>query len=156
MKKSFKKNFSGFTLIELSVTVTIIGILSSIAITGLSSTMQKAQDTSYLSNLRDLQLALEAYKSVNGKYPAIGTSPSEYILGLLPDFISKLPNGPSGSGFEYSVSSDKKSYCVHVKGIVYKPESQPNLKCANQDKTWVVCKGKDFSGLTTCSGVVGS
>jgi prepilin-type N-terminal cleavage/methylation domain-containing protein len=61
--------YKAFTLIELLVTVTIIGILSSIAIYGLTTIRQKATDTSTLSKLQDTQLSLAAYKSVTGKYP---------------------------------------------------------------------------------------
>ena len=118
MKKSFKKNFSGFTLIELLVTVTIIGILSSIAITGLSSTRQKAQDTSYLSNLRDLQLALEAYKSVNGKYPAIGTSPSVYI------------SNTSGSG-GFNIPLTSKSYGIGTGSLNIPANGTIYLRCTD-------------------------
>ena len=112
----FNRRKSGFTLIELLVTVSIIAILSSIAIYGLTSVRQKAQDTSVLSSLRDLQISLEAYKSVNGKYPDAGTQgTADYVNGLTPAFIAKLPVDKMQSattGFQYSVSADKKTYCV--------------------------------------------
>lgn len=150
---------SGFTLIELLVTVTIIGILSSVAIYGLTSTRQKAQDTSSLSSIRDLQLALEAYKSVNNVYPDAGTpSASDYVQGLVPGFISKLPlipNQSGANGFQYTVSSDKKTYCVYVRGTVFRPESQKEMYSAACPMTWTACKGKDVAGLTTCAGVTG-
>jgi len=67
MKKRSTK-INGFTLIELMVALTIVAIISGISIFGLTSIRQKAQDTAHLSGLRDTQLSLEAYKSVNGKY----------------------------------------------------------------------------------------
>lgn len=148
------KNISGFTLIELLVTVSIIGILSSVAIVGLSSTRQKAQDTSYLSSIRDLQLSLEAYKSVNGSYPDAGADGSaDYIVGLTPSFITKLPTGGSQTGtggFDYTVDDAKKTYCVYVRNVVFKPESQKDLAFAQCPNTWVACKGKDTASLNTC------
>jgi len=153
------KKISGFTLIELLVTVTIIGILSSVAIYGLSTTRQKAQDTSHLSSMRDVQLALEAYKSVNNSYPDAGSqSTNAYIVNLAPNFITKLPldQGQSGnSGFQYTVSADKKTYCLYVRDTIFKPESQKDMYSPACPKTWVACKGKDVAGLTTCSGIVG-
>jgi prepilin-type N-terminal cleavage/methylation domain-containing protein len=148
------KKINGFTLIELLVTVSIIGILSSVAIVGLSSTRQKAQDTSYLSSIRDLQLSLEAYKSVNGSYPDAGAEgAAEYIVGLTPSFITKLPTGTSQTGtggFDYTVDSDKKTYCVYVRGVVFKPESQKDMAFTSCPKTWVACKGKNTTALNTC------
>jgi len=151
------KNISGFTLIELLVTVTIIGILSSIAIFGLSSTRQKAQDTSYLSSIRDLQLALEAYKSVNGSYPDAGAEGSATYISnannFTPNFIAKLPTGTSQTGtggFDYTVDDAKKTYCVYVRNVVFKPESQKDLAFTSCPKTWVACKGKDTATLNTC------
>ncbi len=158
-KKNFSKKISGFTLIELLVTITIIGILSSIAIYGLSATREKAQDTSHLSSIRDVQLALEAYKSVNNIYPDAGTQGGNaYIVNLAPNFITKLPVSPvqsASAGFQYAVSSDKKTYCVYIRGTVFKPESQQEMYSASCPKTWTACKGKDVAGLTTCPGVTG-
>ncbi len=154
------RKINGFTLIELLVTVTIIAILSSVAIYGLTSVRQKAQDTSVLSSLRELQMALEAYKSVNGKYPDAGTQGgSSYISGLTPDFLSKLPVDKmqnANNGFQYTVSTDKKTYCVYAKNIVFKPDSQASMYSTACPQTWTVCKGKDVTSLTTCSGILGS
>ena len=136
-----KKN--GFTLIELLVVVTIIGILSSISIFGLNSMRQRAVDTGYLSGIRDLQLALEGYKSVNNKYPNSFTE-------LVPGFISKVPT----SEYTYRFwSEDNKTYCVLVRGRVNKPESQPELNSTICPKTWITCKGPnltDLKNLTEC------
>lgn len=161
MKKFDKKNnLTGFTLIELLVSITIIVILSSFGIYGLTSIRQKAQDTSHLSGLRDLQISLEAYKSVNNVYPDAGTQgTNSYITNLAPSFISKLPvdSVQSGTtGYQYAVSSDKKTYCVYIRGSIFKPESQTDLYSTACPKTWVACKGKDVTSLTTCAGIVGS
>lgn len=154
------KKFKGFTLIELLVSVSIIAILSSIAIYGLTSVRQKAQDTSVLSSLRDLQISLEAYKSVNGKYPDAGTQgTANYINNLAPTFISKLPVDKmqtATNGFQYSVSADKKTYCIYAKNIVFKADSQTSMYSSACPKTWTACKGKDVTSLTTCTGIVGS
>jgi prepilin-type N-terminal cleavage/methylation domain-containing protein len=148
------KKIQGFTLIELLVTVTIIAILSGIAIVGLTSVRQKAQDTAHLSGIRDLQLSLEAYKSVNGVYPEAGTQGSlnDYISNLAPTFIGSLPNdGKNNSNsYSYSVSSDKKTYCVYVINTIFKPESQSDLYKASCPKSWVACKGMDVNSLTNC------
>lgn len=140
-----------FTLIELLVTVTIIVILSGMAIMGLSSIRQKAQDTTYLSSLRDLQISLEAYKSVNGSYPT-------QLTDLTPTYISKIPTDPgqTSSSITYSVYADKKTYCLYVRNRIFKPMSQLNMYSAACPNSWTVCKGPDTTSLTQCTGITSS
>src|SRR3989338_3344657 len=51
----------GFTLIELLVVISIIGLLSSVVLTSLNSTRQKARDSVRKSDLKQLQLAMNLY-----------------------------------------------------------------------------------------------
>lgn len=139
------KKVSGFTLIELMVVITIIGILSAVTILGLTSVQQKAQDTGYLSQIRDVQLALAAYKSVNNTYPA-------NITDLVPNFTKDIP---TISAFHYSVSSNKKTYCVFFVGVITAPSSQPTLATDCQ-KTWAACEGPDYQTLENCSAYTSS
>lgn len=156
-----KNKISGFTLIELLVTISIIAILTGVTIFGLTSIRQKAQDTAHLSGIQDLRLSLEAYRSVNGKYPAAGTAgTASYINGLAPTFISKLPvDSPlnSTTGYQYSVdTSDYKTYCIYVKSNIFKPQTQPDYYVPSCPNTWVACKGVNAATLSTCSGTVSS
>jgi general secretion pathway protein G len=59
----------GFTLIELLVVVAIIGILSSVVLASLSSARAKARDSRRLSDMRQIQNALELYYNNTGHYP---------------------------------------------------------------------------------------
>lgn len=147
MKKNISRKISAFTLIELMVVITIIAILSSISITGLTSIQQKSQDTSRLASMRDIQLALEAYKSVNNKYPEAGNT-TDIIPDLHPDYISKLP---ADTSFKYTVSTDRRSYCLAIKGTIFKVSSQAELVNPNcGDRTWISCKGKEDLSAQIC------
>ncbi len=102
----------GFTLIELLVVISIIGILSSVVLASLNSARAKARDTKRLSDLREVQKALETYYSDNGKYPyspgwrgncsyygSYGTTGATgYIPNLAPNYISILPLDPKPIG----------------------------------------------------------
>jgi prepilin-type N-terminal cleavage/methylation domain-containing protein len=145
MKKYVK---TGFTLIELMVAITIIAIMASVAIVGLPSVSKKGQDTQRLAGFRELELAIAGYKNINGKYPDAGTPGVNYIVGLTPGYMQRLPQDTSqggGNGFVYAVSADKKSYCLAVKNTVFKNTSQPDMIWG--DKSWKTCRGNtDMTG----------
>ena len=67
MKTISKK--SGFTLIELLVVVAIISLLSSIVFASLSSARVKARDARRLSDMKQINNAINLYFSKNGFYP---------------------------------------------------------------------------------------
>lgn len=60
----------GFTLIELLVVIAIIGLLSTLAVVALGSARVKARDSKRLSDLKQLQTALELYYTDQNSYPA--------------------------------------------------------------------------------------
>lgn len=62
----------GFTLIELLVVIAIIGLLASIIFASLASARVKARDARRVSDLQQIQRALELYYADNGTYPAGG------------------------------------------------------------------------------------
>jgi prepilin-type N-terminal cleavage/methylation domain-containing protein len=62
----------GFTLIELLIIIAIIGILATVVIISLSEARARARDGRRLTDLDQIQKALEQYKDANGSYPIIG------------------------------------------------------------------------------------
>jgi len=59
----------GFTLIELLVVVSIIGVLSSLIYINFSEARDSSRNRVWQTELKEVQLALELYKSQNGVYP---------------------------------------------------------------------------------------
>ncbi len=59
----------GFTLIELLVVIAIISLLSGIVMASLNSARSKARDARRLSDMRQIQTALELYYDTYGAYP---------------------------------------------------------------------------------------
>ena len=71
------QNNRAFTLIELLVVVAIIGILSSVVLASLNSAREKARDSRRLSDVRQIQTALDLYYQDYGRYPPVSSdSPS--------------------------------------------------------------------------------
>lgn len=66
----------GFTLIELLVVVAIIGILATVVLASLGAAREKARDAKQVSEIKQIQNALELYYLDNGKYPGHGASPN--------------------------------------------------------------------------------
>lgn len=62
-------NKKGFTLIELLVVIAIIGLLSTLAVVALGNAREKARDSKRLSDVKQLQTALELYFNDNSSYP---------------------------------------------------------------------------------------
>ena len=59
------KKLTGFTLIELIVTVTIVAILASVAMPMLKMTVQRSKESELRVNLRQIREAIDAYKKAS-------------------------------------------------------------------------------------------
>ena len=64
-----QKNKRGFTLIELLVVISVIGFLSSIVLASLNTARVKAQDAERISDIHQIQNALELYRNKHDSYP---------------------------------------------------------------------------------------
>ncbi len=129
----------GFTLIELIVVVAIIGLLSSVILGSLNEGRAKARDSHRLGDLRQLQTALETYRTDNGKYPESFTSggvvwrsictsyggyvssgATGWIPNLAPKYIADLPVDPRSTQPNncYLYASNGTDYMVLTYGTV--------------------------------------
>lgn len=137
MMKHMKKTLlgKGFTLVEVLVVISIIGILSSILYVSFGESKEMARNKAIQAELKEVQLALELYKSQNGRYPEANTScdteygfpPNNYfesdsvdcvvnalVPSLIPDFIAELPvvsdSANSNCNFIYQTDSGGSWY----------------------------------------------
>lgn len=63
------KNINGFTIVEMLITIVIIGILMTIGITSFSNIRTEVQDQDKLSKATVISQALENYYEKHGEYP---------------------------------------------------------------------------------------
>ena len=66
MKNKLLKKIKGFTLVEIMIVVTIIGILASLAVPAFQRARWKALETSVRNNLRQIWGAAQQYMLENG------------------------------------------------------------------------------------------
>ena len=118
----FKNNNFGFTIIELLVVISIIGILSTISVVGFNNARQKARDSKRIVDTKQLATALNIYFNDIGAYPisetaiTLGVSPNLVLCdaGFVASasscspgkiYMAKVPVNPSPSGAPYSYIS---------------------------------------------------
>jgi prepilin-type N-terminal cleavage/methylation domain-containing protein len=137
----FQTSNKGFTLIELLVVIAIIALLSGIIVTSLTSSKLKSRDASRVSDLNQIQLALEQYFDRCGQYPtSTPGQPSTYSGPAFPDigtyngcpldannnqitlgsYISVVPTDPSTrNNFDYktnvTASNPPTDFVLHAK-----------------------------------------
>ncbi len=68
-----KKTNSGFTLVELLVVISIIGLLSSFAVVSLNSARAKARDALRKGDMSQIRTALNLFYDDNLSYPICGS-----------------------------------------------------------------------------------
>jgi prepilin-type N-terminal cleavage/methylation domain-containing protein len=107
----------GFTLIELLVVIAIIGILSSVVLASLNSARVKGRDARRISDVKQLQLALELYYDTNQSYPAAAAGAASTTLAALVtgNYISSIPADPTNGGvyvYQYGSSDITGAACT--------------------------------------------
>lgn len=86
-----------FTLIELLIVITIIGILAVALVPRLTGGPARARDATRKSDLQQIAVALEYYNTDNGEYPDVTSPACVSTLGLTG--LSIVPSDPSGTGW---------------------------------------------------------
>lgn len=104
-----KKNL-GFTLVELLVVISVIGILASIVLVSFTGSQKQARDTQRRSDLKQYQLALEAFANKGGGlYPQRPTTSSADTTLCSDLGLTTCPSDPretKDATFDYKYQSD--------------------------------------------------
>lgn len=77
----------GFSLIELIVVVTIIGILASIALVNVRTAQRKAREAALRDNLHEMRKAIDNFYADKQHYPSS-------LDELVPNYIRRIPSDP--------------------------------------------------------------
>ncbi len=97
-----------FTLVELLVVISIVGILASVVLVSFVGTQKQARDTQRKSDLKQYLTSLENYGSkTNGLYPAYPARVDPNSLCTILTGTSTCPVDPKAlEGMSYSYCSD--------------------------------------------------
>ncbi len=119
------RNQKGFTLIELLVVVAIIALLSTLAVVALGSARTKSRDAKRVSDIKQIQTALELYFNDKQGYPVAATALTLGGTGAktlssvgfadtatAPTYMSLIPSNPTPGGAAYSYTGTASTYTI--------------------------------------------
>ena len=92
----------GFTLIELLVVIVIISVLATLLMVNFVGVRARGRDTTRKSDLRQLQVALELYRSDVGTYPPSLAACGTPVISGGTTYIAKVPCDPLGTSMTYN------------------------------------------------------
>ncbi|MFA7169527.1 MAG: type II secretion system protein [Candidatus Paceibacterota bacterium] len=149
----------GFTLIELLVVISIIGVLSTIAMTSLNGARAKARDIKRISELEQFQKALQMCYAKRGNYAINGETVINTPCNREPftdgnfvadwatrcgEFMSTPPVG--SPGYVIHTSSDYQHY------VLLAQLETSNYTMTNTEVTAFIQSKLGITGWTQCAG----
>jgi general secretion pathway protein G len=152
----------GFTMIELLVVVSIIGILTTLITSNLATAQSRARDARRKTDLKVIAQGLEMYYSQNNSYPAVGngsTGTFDFATGSLIDsngadvYIKTMPKDPRNVAGATSSTYFEYYYCTSAAGAT--PRRVYNLYANlenNADPDRLCGSGSTATDFTTAGG----
>ena len=132
--KNLKSRF-GFTLIELLVVITIIGILATGAVSTYTTQIQKARDSTRLTDWNALRSSIEQFYQDIAEYPTWWKWFLSGSTTSIKTYLPKLPkdpkdhqscNWPTKCGYAYIVNTDNNGITWWAYELSYGFEASSN------------------------------
>lgn len=104
------KNKLGFSLIELLVVISIIGVLTAVLMINFVGARERSRDAKKIQDLTNLKNSLRMYYNDNQAYPSPGVSNCVSCLNTA--IGSSYLVGVSEIGYSYSAASDGNGFVI--------------------------------------------
>ncbi len=113
-----------FTILELLVVISVLGVIIGISIPKMVGMRQNANLLKAQKDIQTIISALESYRTFDSSHvfpPTTTTLQSTYLLSALPNIINSILYDPFGATstteYNYMCSSNKKYYIVWSVGL---------------------------------------
>ena len=131
--KQQNKSILGFSLIELLVVISIIGVLSAVLVANFMGMRERARDAQKIQDLGAIKNALRLYYNDNQSYPVDFRTVAPTYIKAIPDAVY-VYNSPAGN--------DSFTLTVELEAGAGDEDKESQAKCntgTNDDKIFAVC-----------------
>ena len=151
--KKLSPRFRAFTLIELLIVITIIGILAVALIPRLTGGPGRARDAQRKADLQQIATALEFYADDSGgDYPSTTGCVSSLAIS---DYLTTVPSDPSDAGWGGSSCSDDYTYVALSSGEGYLLVADLETETERDQAVYSTAFDETAGGGATASDVLG-
>lgn len=117
------KNKYAFTLIEIIIVISVIGILTTLTIFGINIVRARARDSARVADLNRVKGALLQYFIVEKNYPLCSSANYYICYGQIADsfngrYLNPLPTDPVNKAphsYAYNVDNPSETFALWVK-----------------------------------------
>lgn len=134
-----RANQAGFTIIELMIVVTLIGILAALALPNLIQTPRKTKEAVLKTNLHTMRDTLDQYHADRGTYPT--------SLEALVDegYLREIPVDPIAGTNEWDVEYDEIDYEEPPAETDLPEDGQPGIRDVHSTSEALSISGEPYS-----------
>ncbi|PIZ62323.1 hypothetical protein COY16_04700 [Candidatus Roizmanbacteria bacterium CG_4_10_14_0_2_um_filter_39_13] len=166
------KSKFGFTLIELIVVISIIGLLATVGITSYTNVQKAARDSKRISDFIELVDAMTVYNIDNNSYPGVDDYQGKHFSSscssdlssdlLSKGYLNKIPSDPldnanctdnSDTAYFYGFDSAhccEASYCISINKLETQDAyDQLEKKYSNRLTVYTGCNANIGKDCTT-------
>lgn len=134
----------GFSLIELLITISVMALLTTVVVAGMSGARTRGRDADRIADIKNLQVSLELYYDKHHYYPnSLAEGNVATVLNVLrtEGFISTIPDDPLPSQDYYYKSNASSNSSVYCLGANLEGTGYTGTSCS----TVTLSSGYDYS-----------